>query len=180
MRVTYLVCHRCNTYTTHSLLASAESDYKHCDGNDCFIYEAATYHFFQCEGCKVVSLNIASDFHKPYSQFGMRIYPLSPAEIRYIPSEIHWAYLEAERIKYHSYEAYSLLARKILELIAIDQGVKKGNLTRSMSILATQGKIPSMLVEAGTLIKFFGNSSAHTTERLNATHVQFIEKFLEI
>jgi Domain of unknown function (DUF4145) len=123
---------------------------------------------------------IWSSFHSPHSEFGERTYPRSVSEESGIPYIVRDAYREAERVKQHSNVAYAILARRVLEVIAKERGVAERNLSRAMSVLADRGEIPPILAEAATLIRTFGNVSAHSSvEKINGIHVEMIEKFLE-
>jgi Domain of unknown function (DUF4145) len=124
---------------------------------------------------------IWSHFHSPHSEFGEQTYPPSVAEESGIPHTVREAYREAERVKQHSNVAYAILARRVLEVIAKERGVSERNLSRAMSVLAIRGEIPPILSEAATLIRTFGNVSAHSSvEKINGMHVEMIEKFLEV
>jgi hypothetical protein len=124
---------------------------------------------------------IWSAFHSPGSEFGERIYPEVIAVDSGMPAAVAAAYREAERIKQHSNGAYAVMARKVLELVAREHGVQERNLSKAISCLAARGVIPPFLAEAATLIRKFGNISAHSSDQsIDALHVALIEKFLTV
>lgn len=175
-----LICRHCGNATAHTLLCSAESDFRYCDSEGFFSHEPATYSFFRCSGCTEITVYIWSNLHSPQSDFGEPIYPPHVEEEPGIPDVVRVAYREADRVKRHSNSAYAVLARKVLEVIATDRGVTEKNLARSLTVLAERGEIPPLLAEAATLIRLFGNAGAHSSqEKINGIHVQMIEKFLE-
>jgi Domain of unknown function (DUF4145) len=180
-RKTFLLCGRCGNASVHTLLCSEDSAFRYCDADGFFHHEPATYHIFSCNGCTGISVYIWSCFHSPHSEFGQRTYPPSVAEESEIPYIVRDAYREAERVKQHSNVAYAILARRVLEVIAKERGVAERNLSRAMAVLANRGEIPPILAEAATLIRIFGNVSAHSSvEKINGIHVEMIEKFLEV
>lgn len=180
-RRTFLICCRCGLATIHLLLCSEESDYRYFDADGFYAHEPATYNVFRCDGCTQITMYIWSALHSPGSEFGERTYPEVVAQDPGIPCDIASAYRAAERVKRHSNDAYAIMARKVLELIARDQGVRVRSLSKAMSILAGTGVIPPLLAEAATLIRTFGNTAAHSSEpTLNALHVSLIEKFLHV
>lgn len=180
-RRTFLICCRCGIATIHKLLRSEESDYRYFDAGGHYGHEPATYNLFKCDGCMQISMYIRSAFHSPESEFGERIYPEVVAQDSGIPANVALAYREAERIRQNSNGAYAVMARKVLELIAKEQGVRGRNLAKAISSLADRGVIPPFLAEAATLIRIFGNAGAHSSDNpINALHVSLIEKFLAV
>jgi hypothetical protein len=178
-RKTFLICHRCDTGTVHTLLCSAESDVKHFDADGYALHEPATYSLFRCDGCTRISVYLRSAFHSPTSDFGELEYPRDFNDLPSAPPAVRTAYRQAERVRTHSNVAYAVLARKVLETIALDRGVEERNLSRSLTVLAARGEVPPLLAEAAHHIRAFGNAAAHESDaEITELHAQMIEWFL--
>lgn len=179
-RKSFLACPYCNNSTAHTLLCSEYSDFRHYDSEGFLIHEPATFNLFRCNGCIMISMYIWSALHNPYTEFGKLIYPDNGVKECGVPDAVETAYIEADRIKWHSNAGYAVLARKVLEIIVKDRGITARNLANALTVLADRGEIPPLLVEAANLIRIFGNTGAHSSiEKISGTHVQMIEMFLE-
>lgn len=145
------------------------------------MHEPATYTTFRCDGCTQVSLYIWSALHSPDSEFGQQIFPYSLHNPQHLPAPVKAAYRQAQRVKSQSNVAYAVLARKVLEAIAIDRELRGHSLAKALPILLKRGELPPLLAEAAELIRTFGNAAAHEPVAvINGLHVELIEKFLAL
>lgn len=174
-----LKCCRCNLSTAHALIGQSESDYEYIDAEGSKCFEPATYRNFQCNNCSQVSLYVWSAFNNPLSNFGEQVYPVSEVLMTGTPTLVNAAYMQALEVKPHSKVAYLVLARRVLDAIVNDQKLQGRNLADALSIWATKGGIPPLLVEATDIIRKLGNQAAHEVDNdFNELHVQLIEKSL--
>lgn len=175
---TALSCFRCGTATRHELLCETGSQYEYTDVDGFRDSEPATYRVFRCCGCMQVSVYIWSALHNPYTDYGERCFPEDDLH-EGLPQEVSAVYLEAKRVKYRSAAAYALMARRVLETVAKDRGITGRSLADALVELVKQEKIPPILAESLTLIRLFGNASAHDRgAEINSLHTEMADKFL--
>lgn len=177
---TALVCNRCGAATRHNLLCEAESDYEYSDVDGLRNSEPAIYRVFRCCGCMQIAVYIWSHLHSPHTDFGECCFPREGVEGG-LPQEVKAVYLAAKRVKYLSNAAHALMARRVLETVAKDRGITRRNLADALVQLVEREKIPPTLAEALTLIRLFGNASAHDNGvEINSLHTEMADKFLDV
>lgn len=179
VEIAWLRCERCDTITSHNQQFSIESDVEIRDVESYLFREFAIYRLFLCGRCMGISLFLWSPFHDPGSEFGESVYPPRRNDWSGIPESVRVAYLEAEKVKYHSTIAYVILARRVLAVIARERGITDRSLAQALTRLASEGYVPPSLIEAAALIRSFGNIGAHSiADELDGMHVAMIETFL--
>jgi hypothetical protein len=90
-----------------------------------------------------------------------RHYPPEPEIPAALPDPIKRAYLAAERIKPVDPNAYGVLAGRMLELIATDQGSKKKKLDQALKDIRDKGKIPGSIYAIAEKLKDLRNVGGH-------------------
>lgn len=81
-----------------------------------------------------------------------------------VPDRIQKIYGEAVRVKHLSPNSFAVQIRRALEALCLDRGVKDGVLARKLKVLSDWGEIPSILSEAGDILRLIGNVGAHADE----------------
>ncbi|MNY38052.1 hypothetical protein D3C86_1726510 [compost metagenome] len=72
------------------------------------------------------------------------------------------------------------MARRVLETVAKDRGINRRNLADALAELVVREHVPPVLAEAMTLIRLFGNASAHNkSQEVNSLHTEMIARFLD-
>lgn len=178
---TNLKCMHCGNLTAHTLLFEHEFAARYVDAEGFCMTEPATYSALTCETCTELSLYISSNIHGRENQFGELTYPGSSSPFDGLPKAVASALREAEKVRQVSKAAFVLMGRRALEEIAKDQGVWRHNLAASISVLAEIRHLPPALADAATLIRLFGNESAHgSAAEFNEHHIEMIDHFLNV
>ena len=90
-----------------------------------------------------------------------RLYPQEPEAPAALPDTIKRAYLAAERIKCFDPNAYGVLAGRMLELVAQDQGSVKTNLDAALVDLKKRKIIPEQIFKTADRLKDLRHIGGH-------------------
>jgi hypothetical protein len=174
-------CRHCGDLALHTLLLEHEFAVKYVDAEGYAMTEPATYAVLTCELCSELSLYLKSNLHYPESELGEVAYPVVSVDTDSLPPSIAKAYNDALSVKQKSKVAFLVLGRRVLEEVARDQGVWRGNLARSIETLLSAGKLSPLLADASNLIRAFGNQAAHAgIGTFNEHHVDMADQFLHL
>lgn len=109
-----------------------------------------------------------------------RHYPPEPEIPSALPDSIKRAYLAAERIKPLDPNAYGVLAGRMLELIAADQGSKEKKLDHALRDIRDKGKIPDSIYDIAVKLKHLRNVGGHAwLGTLTEAEVPILSKLCE-
>jgi hypothetical protein len=126
--------------------------------------EGIIYSILKCPSCKKVNIVsygwndvIESDDEIKYEILYPQenIYPIG------LPDNIASILKAAEKIKNIDINAYTILLRRLLELVCIDRQAKGATLALMLKDLANKNEIPEKLVRVARGLKDFGNIGAH-------------------
>lgn len=144
---------------------------------------SAVYNVVRCETCQEVLLyTYISDvyFYSDEDKFGSLVFPKQTAFTEVVPERVRQIYLEAVKVKSISQIAFVILARRVLEEISHERGVKTPNLGKALEELASRGELPPVLAEATSLVRLIGNAGAHASEaKITLPQVWAIDDFLK-
>jgi len=143
----------------------------------------AVYRVVRCETCQeVLVYSYIADLHSGMEEdtFGSLVFPKQTAFTRVVPERVRQIYLEAVKVKSISQIAFVILARRVLEEISHERGVKTPNLGKALEELASRGELPPVLAEATSLVRLIGNAGAHASEaKITLPQVWAIDDFLK-
>ncbi len=115
----------------------------------------------KCKEATIVSYywndNVESDDDITYKL----LYPQKGNYPNGLPNNILSAYAAAESVKSIDVNAYTLLLRRVLEMVCLDRNAKHDVLANMLKELASKGEIPDKLVNVALGLKDFGNIGAH-------------------
>jgi hypothetical protein len=122
------------------------------------------YCVLECPACKKTNI-VIYDWHdgmESEDEFEYKI--LFPQEGNLpigLPDNIASTLKAAEKIKTIDVNAYTILLRRLLELVCIDRKAKGASLALMLKDLANKNEIPEKLVKVASGLKEFGNIGAH-------------------
>lgn len=137
-----------------------------------YVWSAA----FQCDQCGHASIGMASYNNGTVSTAGQaRLRMDTPdADLRWLPEHVlgrrfddvpEWIADAASEAyscySIRSYRAAILLARSVVEAVAKDKGIAKGNLADKIDALAEVGHIRTLIQSSAHEIRHLGNDMAH-------------------
>jgi len=112
--------------------------------------------------------------------WGSLVYPVPSSLGKSVPERVRKIYNEASKVKSVSATAFAILARRVLEEICADRGVKTKNLADGLKALIANGDIPKTLAEATDLIRLVGNMGAHASDtEISQPHVWAVDGFIK-
>lgn len=116
-----------------------------------------------CAHCDKVMLQEQSglDDNPPEEFMSKILYPSEERAPRGVPDAIRTEYEAAQRIKSVNPNAYGGAIRRVLEMVCHDAGASKGTLAKRLERLASEGKIPTNLVEVAKGLRDLGNIGVH-------------------
>lgn len=144
--------------------------------------EPATYTVVRCETCNEILVYTEHDYFSDHSEtpFGDLQFPKQSAFTDSVPDAVRNIYKEAVLVKNLSPTAYVILARRVLEEICSERGVKESNLASALEKLAKDNVIPKTLSDATTLIRLVGNAGAHASgTQITTPQVWAIDDFIK-
>ena len=184
MTKTYsLICPSCGNKTPHTLTYSTNEDITlYSTDGDPSVFDL-TLLLLKCPTCNKHSLRVNIDIEDDEDEGVINShleYPnkkILPAEI---PKEIRTAYIQAERVKHISPNAYAVLMRRILESICINKKAEGKSLYDQLKFLGTKNIIPPILGDASDILRKIGNIGAHAGEEVSEDLISSIDSFFNI
>ncbi len=144
--------------------------------------EPAIYTVARCETCNEILVYTDHEYLGDDSDtpFGDLQFPKQSALTDSVPEAVRSVYKEAVLVRNLSPTAYVILARRVLEEICTERGVKENNLASALAKLAEANVIPKTLSDATTLIRLVGNAGAHASgTKITAPQVWAIDDFIK-
>lgn len=158
-------CRHCGNISNMEIVGIVNDDHIYVDPNYGPMNETGThYSVLKCPACEKINI-VSYDWHDGMESDDEISYDfLYPQNVNYpigLPEKILTAYKAAEKVKSIDVNAYSILMRRLLELVCLDRGAKVGTLAAMLKELADKNEIPDKLVKVATGLKDFGNIGAH-------------------
>ena len=182
MTETYLlICPSCGNETPHTLTYSINEDIMlYSTDGDGMPFDL-TLLLLKCPTCNKHSLRTNINIEDDEAVINSHVeYPNKIVLPTEIPKEIRTAYLQAERVKHISPNAYAVLMRRILESICVDKKAEGKTLYDQLKFLGTKNVIPPILGDASDILRKIGNIGAHAGEEVNGDLVSSIDSFFNI
>jgi hypothetical protein len=134
-----------------------------------------------CETCGEILIYLAEGYipdAKEFVEAGL-MWPPRPGFLdKNVPKNVRECYEEASLVKHLSPNAFAVLLRRALEMIADEQGATRGTLYQRLKDLADQGKLPPLLIDMTDILRLLGNKAAHMAEdNVQPGHVDIIDDF---
>ena len=159
------LCGHCSNISHMKIIGSVNDTHVHEDPDYGPYGESGTiYSVLECPACKKVNIvtygwhdGIESDDEIEYEI-------LFPQESNFpigLPDKIASTLKAAEKIKTIDVNAYTILLRRLLELVCLDRKAKGATLALMLKDLADKNEIPEKLVKVASGLKDFGNIGAH-------------------
>jgi hypothetical protein len=160
-------CLHCGNVAKMEIVGSVSDLTVDDDPNYGFIAEYGTvYSVLKCPNPKCEQVTIVSYYWNDgvESEDDITYKLLYPQKSNYpngLPNEILSAYAAAESVKSIDVNAYTLLLRRVLEMVCLDRNAKHDILANMLKELSLKGEIPEKLVNVALGLKNFGNVGAH-------------------
>jgi hypothetical protein len=141
-----------------------------------------SYYVAVCSTCGAVLLYGSIDHEIEASQFaqGDLLWPVTGLKHESIPKAVAECYEEATRIKNIAPNAFAGQARRVLEALCDERGVKSGVLQQRIAALAECGEIPPVLAEMSHVLRLLGNVGVHySTQNVSPIDAEAIDDFLK-
>jgi Domain of unknown function (DUF4145) len=126
------------------------------------------WELLRCTGCDNVSLR-KTIWHDGMDSEDIKwtiIYPKEGSRaIKGLPAKITSAWTAAQQVRRIDANAFAVLVRRLIEMVAQDQGAQGKTLASKLRDLATKETIPGPLADIAEHIKDFGNIGAHADAR---------------
>lgn len=179
-----LFCPHCGNKTGQVLLCSQQYEQKFYSVSSAEESDhSSQYNVVKCETCSEVLLytELLEPGFPHESVFGDLVYPKPIARMGSVPDNVRKIFLEAQRVKAISPIAFVVLARRLLEEICIDKGLKGKTLYDNLKALAKRGELPPVTAEASDLVRLIGNAGAHASAtQVTVPDTWAIEEFIRV
>ncbi len=121
------------------------------------------YDLLLCPACSGITLrNYQWDGDDPECSSPIQtLYPSDNRKPLGLPPKIEHAHEAALRVRNIDANAYSILLRRVLEMVCLDRGADGEFLAKRIENLSAKGEIPRNLVEIAKRLKDLGNVGAH-------------------
>jgi len=125
------------------------------------------YRLLLCPVC--IKANLLYYYHDdsmtcPKEAIEETLYPSGTTESALLPKTVQDAFASALKVRNADLGACSIMLRRALEIILIDQGATAWRLEGKIKEVAEMGRLPESLKEASLFAKAFGDSVAHGKE----------------
>lgn len=176
-----LICPSCGNKTPHTLTFSTNEDVTLYSTDGQGMPFDLTLLLLKCPTCNKHSLRANIDIEDDEGIINSRIeYPNKRVLPKDIPQEIRTSYIQAERVKHISPNAYAVLMRRILESICVDKKAVGKTLFDKLKFLGTKNVIPPILGDASDILRKIGNIGAHAGEEVSEDLISSIDSFFNI
>jgi hypothetical protein len=190
-------CHHCRNVVMHQVVYAEVFTY---DLADIFGTEVRSLNkdttctdttaLLKCSTCRQLSLVSLTEskslehshlYRPPFANLSPLVdaYILHPAQKRLrggLPSEVFIAYEQAKKIRSISPVAFTILLRRMLELICEDQKVAGKTLYEKLRNLHSTGIFSRNVLEAIDMLRQVGNAAAHTDKNVfRDSNLEFLE-----
>lgn len=178
-------CPHCGNKTSHVIIGKHSKkillDFDNATGEE--ILANIYYLFFECSTCKnitVKEINFDQVDDPIYTDFD-KVRTLYPQERKFpinMPRNIVTCYREAIKVKTISPLAFSILIRKALEVLFIDQKVQRKTLDNKIKFMASKNILPEIFIKMADSIRLFDNLSAHEIDaQITSDQVNSLDYF---
>jgi len=162
-----LRCNHCGNQAPMEIVAEYSQVSPHVDEKMTVQWdEGDVFELLSCPVCSRVTLR-QYYYHAALDPDGTGepqvLYPLGKDVPLGLPPTISRAYEAATRVRSIDPNAYSVLLRRLLELVCIDRKAEGGTLNDQLESLARTGEIPQKLVGVSHSIRQLGNVGAHAS-----------------
>lgn len=160
-------CEHCGNKTLHNILFTADGPEEILDLPDYPDISGKTYYFLtQCSSCLEISLFTDWDQSEELGNLDMAalLYPIIQKFSNDVPKIITKDYEEAKKVLKISPIAFTVLTRRSLERVCIDQKAIGRTLKEKLDNLAKNGIIPQSLSKMANAIRYLGNIGAHISD----------------
>lgn len=142
-------------------------------------YEAIPTYFFvvKCLSCQEISF--FNDWEESNNLGNLAdanvLYPKSKIKLESLPLSVQESYREAVKVRSRSVVAFSILIRRALEIICIENQAPRGDLQGKILFLARKFNFPIVIMEAANSLRILGNINAHTSIVTMSVNPQLLE-----
>jgi hypothetical protein len=175
-----ILCRNCNNETVQDIISTVDSKgiwYSSVKPEETEEFDEH-YVLTKCRTCKRISLYFAINDINDVSEWSL-CFPNFREFTDDVPQRVLKIYNEALRVELVSQTAYSILTRKVIELLCKDKGAKGKDLKSKLKSLVDRNIIPKPIYEMADSIRIIGNIGAHDEEvKLNMFEIQTIKDFI--
>jgi hypothetical protein len=175
------LCPHCGNKTNISiekLITTTDETLTSPDGE--IIPIECTYTLGICSTCQDVLLFGSYDDNELIEDLNSHqlLYPYQKILPQCVPEQLRQSYAEAKKVIKISPIAFTVLIRRSMEFVCLDQKAKGRSLNEKLSYLVKNEVIPKTLADMTTVLRLLGNIGAHaTTILIDLQDVQIIDDF---
>ncbi len=161
----YTTCGHCGNMSEMNSLGTVDDVTEVTDENLPYRY-GTSYQCLKCPSCAQVVV-VEYTWHNDFDYDGITgkdvLHPIDPTVPQGLPEEIHKSYLLAEDVRKKDVNAYAVMIGRLLEMVCLDQGARKGKLSAMLNRLAKDGVLPKKLAKVALGVNGLRNVGAHAT-----------------
>jgi hypothetical protein len=159
---TSIKCGHCHNSAPMEIVAEYSGVKDHYDGGN--IWEAGPFfEVCKCPACDGITLRRANwhEMMDPSEIEFIILYPSSEKALRGLPKKIEAGYQAAQKVRNVDPNAYGVLLGRVLDSVCEDRHAMGDTLDKRLKSLASNGEIPTKLVDVAAGIRRLRNVGAH-------------------
>lgn len=178
-------CHHCGNKTSQKIIGNHSQeiilDYHPTTGEKISANQYFT--FFECSTCFGLTIKTicSEEIDDPNELNYDKVFTAYPREKEFpenMPKSIVSCYKEAIKVKKVSPLAFSILIRRALEVMFVEQNIKGDTLNDKIKLMAKKDILPNAFIKMAEAIRLFGNSGAHQIDPIiTADEVESLDYF---